>query len=142
MLSRVRFLCELQTPLDLVDIMTNRGTLMSIDRFGINRGNIGPLAKCSFEESTDQLFRAAIYGEEDNLTGVSSNIMMGQIPPSGTGATKYIIDESKMADIVPEDSSHLRTSAPGKRRPTTVMKILELTLKLIILSRWFPSKNN
>jgi len=91
----------------LVDIMTNRGTLMSIDRFGINRGNIGPLAKCSFEESTDQLFRAAIYGEEDNLTGVSSNIMMGQIPPSGTGATKYIIDESKMADIVPEDSEPL-----------------------------------
>ena len=40
----------------LVDIMTNRGTLMSIDRFGINRGNIGPL-KCSFEESTP-LFRA------------------------------------------------------------------------------------
>ena len=29
----------------LVDIMTNRGYLMSIDRFGINRGNIGPLAK-------------------------------------------------------------------------------------------------
>ena len=80
----------------LVDIMTNRGYLMSIDRFGINRGNIGPLAKCSFEETTDQLFKAAIFGEKDKLTGVSSNIMMGQIPPCGTGDTDIILDESKL----------------------------------------------
>ena len=80
----------------LVDIMTNRGYLMSIDRFGINRGNIGPLAKCSFEETTDQLFKAAIFGEKDKLTGVSSNIMMGQIPPCGTGETDIILDESKL----------------------------------------------
>ena len=61
----------------LVDIMTNRGYLMSIDRFGINRGNIGPLAKCSFEETTDQLFKASIFGEVDKLNGVSSNIYDG-----------------------------------------------------------------
>tara|TARA_Y100000591_G_C21854018_1_gene713706 strand:- start:6664 stop:11115 length:4452 start_codon:yes stop_codon:yes gene_type:complete len=83
----------------LVDTMTNRGTLMSIDRFGINRGNIGPLAKCSFEETTDQLFKASIFGEVDKLTGVSSNIMMGQIPPCGTGDTNILIDESKLVGI-------------------------------------------
>ena len=83
----------------LCDIMTNRGNLMSIDRFGINRGNIGPLAKCSFEETTDQLFKASIFGELDNLTGVSSNIMMGQIPPCGTGDCEIIIDETKLIDI-------------------------------------------
>jgi len=86
----------------LVDVMTNRGNLMSIDRFGINRGNIGPLAKCSFEETTDQLFKAAIFGEIDNLKGVSANIMMGQIPPCGTGSTELLIDESKLTEIVPE----------------------------------------
>ena len=85
----------------LVDTMTSRGYLMSIDRFGINRGNIGPLAKCSFEETTDQLFKAAIFGEKDMLTGVSSNIMMGQIPPCGTGETDIILDESKL----PQDES-------------------------------------
>ena len=83
----------------LCDIMTNRGNLMSIDRFGINRGNIGPLAKCSFEETTDQLFKASIFGEIDNLLGVSGNIMMGQIPPCGTGDSKIIIDESKLINI-------------------------------------------
>ena len=83
----------------LCDTMTNRGSLMSIDRFGINRGNIGPLAKCSFEETTDQLFKASMFGETDKLTGVSSNIMMGQIPPCGTGETDVILDETKLLDI-------------------------------------------
>ena len=83
----------------LCDIMTNRGYLMSIDRFGINRGNIGPLAKCSFEETTDQLFKAAIFGEVDKLLGVSSNIMMGQVPPCGTGESDIMIDEMKLLNI-------------------------------------------
>jgi DNA-directed RNA polymerase II subunit RPB1 len=86
----------------LVDTMTNRGHLMSIDRFGINRGNIGPLAKCSFEETTDQLFKASIFGEVDKLNGVSANIMMGQIPPCGTGETDILIDESKLMNIPPD----------------------------------------
>ena len=83
----------------LADIMTSKGTLMSIDRFGINRGNIGPLAKCSFEETTDQLFKASIYGELDKLNGVSSNIMMGQIAPCGTGSTEVYLDESKLMEM-------------------------------------------
>ena len=86
--------------------MTNKGSLMSIDRFGINRGNIGPLAKCSFEETTDQLFKASIFGEIDMLNGVSSNIMMGQIPPCGTGDSEIVIDESKL-DIYPEEEVEL-----------------------------------
>ena len=44
----------------LVDVMTNRGSLMSIDRHGINKSDRGPLAKCSFEETPDILARAAI----------------------------------------------------------------------------------
>ena len=87
----------------LVDTMTYRGYLMSIDRFGINRGNIGPLAKCSFEEATDQLFNASIFGEVDKLNGVSSNIMMGQIPPCGTGMTDVLLDESKLYNIDGEE---------------------------------------
>ena len=91
----------------LCDIMTNRGSLMSIDRFGINRGNIGPLAKCSFEETTDQLFKASIFGEIDNLSGVSSNIMMGQIPPCGTGDSSILIDETKLMDIYGDEDVEL-----------------------------------
>ena len=84
----------------LCDFMTNKGILMSIDRFGINRDNdIGPLAKCSFEETTEQIFKASIFGELDNLDGVSANIMMGQLIPSGTGDTKILLDEMKLLNV-------------------------------------------
>ena len=91
----------------LCDTMTNRGELMSIDRFGINRGNIGPLAKCSFEETTDQLFKASIFGELDDLSGVSANIMMGQIPHCGTGDSEIIIDETKLNEIEGDEEFEL-----------------------------------
>jgi DNA-directed RNA polymerase beta' subunit len=82
----------------LCDIMTNQGVIMSIDRHGINRGNNGPLAKCSFEEAVDQLQKAAIHGDRDNLSGVSANVMMGQLPPSGTGDSTLILDELKLVE--------------------------------------------
>ena len=91
----------------LADIMTNKGILMSIDRFGINRGNIGPLAKCSFEETTDQLFKASIFGELDKLNGVSSNIMMGQVAPCGTGTAEVFLDESKLMDLIYKDDEQI-----------------------------------
>tara|TARA_B100000767_G_scaffold275178_1_gene310840 strand:- start:779 stop:5155 length:4377 start_codon:yes stop_codon:yes gene_type:complete len=84
----------------LCDTITNKGILMSIDRFGINRDrNIGPLAKCSFEETTEQIFKASIFGEMDKLEGVSANIMMGQVIPAGTGDSLIYLDEMKLLDV-------------------------------------------
>jgi DNA-directed RNA polymerase II subunit RPB1 len=80
----------------LCDIITNKGYLTAINRQGINRGDIGPLAKCSFEDTTDQLIKAAIFGEKDKLQGVSSNIMMGQTIKAGTGMTDILLDEEKL----------------------------------------------
>ena len=80
----------------LCDIITNKGYLTAINRQGINRGDIGPLAKCSFEDTTDQLIKAAVFGEKDKLQGVSSNIMMGQTIKAGTGMTEIILDEEKL----------------------------------------------
>ena len=77
----------------LCDTMTCKGILTSINRQGINRGDIGPLARCSFENTTDQLIKAGIFAEKDNLSGVSSNIMMGQTIRSGTGFCNVLLDE-------------------------------------------------
>ena len=77
----------------LCDTMTSKGFLTPINKQGITKGDIGPLAKCSFEDTTNQLIKASIFGEKDNLTGVSSNIMMGQTIPSGTGFTELLLDE-------------------------------------------------
>ena len=68
---------------------------MSIDRHGINKSDRGPLAKCSFEETPDIIARAAIFGELDKVTSVSSNIMLGQEVPIGTGAVDVMFDEEK-----------------------------------------------
>tara|TARA_Y100000389_G_scaffold194254_2_gene224014 strand:- start:1110 stop:5657 length:4548 start_codon:yes stop_codon:yes gene_type:complete len=82
----------------LCEVMTSRGNLISVDRHGINSGDVGPLAKCSFEDTTDQLIKASIFGERDKLQGVSSNIMMGQIIPAGTGMCDILLDEQKLMD--------------------------------------------
>jgi len=79
----------------LLDTMTNRGTLMSVDRHGINRGDVGPLAKSSFEETTDMLINASIFSEHDKINGVSANIMLGQLPPCGTGDNEILLDETE-----------------------------------------------
>jgi len=81
----------------LCDTMTCKGSLTSVNRQGINRGDVGPLAKSSFEDTTDQLIKAGIFSEKDNLSGVSSNIMMGQTIKSGTGLCNILLDEETMS---------------------------------------------
>tara|TARA_B100000575_G_scaffold294364_2_gene309861 strand:- start:10167 stop:14654 length:4488 start_codon:yes stop_codon:yes gene_type:complete len=86
----------------LVDIITNRGFLMSIDRHGINKSDRGPLAKCSFEETPDIIAKAAIFGELDKVKSVSSNIMLGQEVPIGTGSVDMLFDEEKYFEKIIE----------------------------------------
>ena len=78
----------------LCDVMTRQGRLMSVDRYGINKMDIGPLAKASFEETEKILLRAALFGEIDPVTGISANIMMGQPIRGGTGFFEVLFDES------------------------------------------------
>ena len=77
----------------LCDVMTRQGRLMSVDRYGINKMDIGPIAKASFEETEKILLRAALFGEVDPVTGISANIMMGQPIRGGTGFFHILFDE-------------------------------------------------
>jgi DNA-directed RNA polymerase II subunit RPB1 len=77
----------------LIDSMTRNGRLMSVDRYGINKNNIGPLAKASFEETEKILLRAALFGEMDPVTGVSAKIMTGQPIRGGTTFSQLLLDE-------------------------------------------------
>jgi DNA-directed RNA polymerase II subunit RPB1 len=90
----------------LCDVMAARGRLMSVDRYGINKNNIGPLAKASFEQTEDIMLRAALYGELDPITGVSANIMTGQPIRGGTSFSQLLLDEEvliKCTTEAPED---------------------------------------
>ena len=80
----------------LCDVMTRAGKLMSADRYGINKNDIGPLAKASFEETEKILLRAAVFGEVDPITGVSANIMTGQVIRGGTAFSQLLLDEAAL----------------------------------------------
>jgi DNA-directed RNA polymerase II subunit RPB1 len=83
----------------LVDVMTRAGRLMSVDRYGINKLDIGPLAKASFEETERILLKAAVFGEIDPITGVSANIMTGQPMRGGTTFTDILLDEGAFMSL-------------------------------------------
>ena len=101
----------------LIDTMTRNGRLMSVDRYGINKNNIGPLAKASFEETEKILLRAALFGEMDPVTGVSSKVMTGQPIRGGTTFSQLLLDEAALmrlqqglppvADVEEEDVDEL-----------------------------------
>jgi DNA-directed RNA polymerase beta' subunit len=83
----------------LCDVMTRAGRMMSIDRYGINKNDIGPLAKASFEETERILLKAALFGDMDPVTGVSANIMTGQPIRGGTAFSQIMLDEAALLNL-------------------------------------------
>jgi DNA-directed RNA polymerase II subunit RPB1 len=83
----------------LCDIMTNRGILTAITRHGINRVDSGALRKCSFEETVEILLEASFHSEVDYLTGVTENIIMGQLGPFGTGCFEVMMDCKELNNV-------------------------------------------
>ena len=83
----------------LVDRMTFTHKLISISRNGINKDNIGPIAKASFEETPEMFLKAARHAELDTLRGVSANVMCGQEGHFGTAAFQVILDIPEMQKL-------------------------------------------
>ena len=83
----------------LADRMTATAKMVSVFRHGINNDDIGPIAKASFEETPEMFLRAARHGEMDLMTGVSSNVMVGQEGYYGTGSFKVMLNLSKTAAL-------------------------------------------
>lgn len=72
----------------LADVMTYKGEVLGITRFGIAKMKDSVLMLASFEKTTDHLFDAAIHGRVDKIEGVSECIIMGIPMPIGTGLFK------------------------------------------------------
>jgi len=83
----------------LVDRMTSTMPMMSIGRHGVNKDDIGPIAKASFEETPEMFFRAALHGELDNMRGVSANVMTGQQGYYGTSAFNVLLDMEAVKSV-------------------------------------------
>ena len=74
----------------LADVMTYRGQVLGITRFGIAKMKDSVLMLASFEKTTDHLFDAARYAKQDDIDGVSECIIMGSPMPVGTGLFKLV----------------------------------------------------
>lgn len=76
----------------LADLMTSTGQPVSIDRHGLNKLDVDPLARASFEKTVEQLINASVFGEVDHMKNVSSRIMAGQVIKGGTGLCELVLD--------------------------------------------------
>ncbi|KAK9992363.1 hypothetical protein SO802_027348 [Lithocarpus litseifolius] len=72
----------------LADVMTFRGEVLGITRFGIQKMGKSVLMLASFERTTDHLVNASVNGRVDRIEGVSECIIMGIPMQIGTGMLK------------------------------------------------------
>jgi len=70
----------------LGDVMTYKGEVLGITRFGVAKMKDSVLMLASFEKTTDHLFDAAAFGKTDSIAGVSESIIMGN-PAAGCGTS-------------------------------------------------------
>jgi len=79
----------------LADAMTADGEIVAIGRHGLSGKKPSVLARAAFEETVKHIINAAIRGEEDKLSGVTENILIGQPVPLGSGVVKLKMKEPK-----------------------------------------------
>lgn len=74
----------------LGDVMTYKGEVLGITRFGLSKMRDSVLQLASFEKTTDHLFEAALHMKRDKVEGVSECIILGQSMKIGTGAFQVV----------------------------------------------------
>ncbi|RLO10984.1 hypothetical protein DYB28_004359 [Aphanomyces astaci] len=87
----------------LSDIMTFKGEVLGITRFGIAKMKESVLMLASFEKTTDHLFDAAVHSRTDAIVGVSECIIMGIPIAVGTGIFKLLrqVDQPALVKRLP-----------------------------------------
>ncbi|KAE8680496.1 DNA-directed RNA polymerase III subunit RPC1 [Hibiscus syriacus] len=74
----------------LADVMTYRGEVLGITRYGIQKMGKSVLMLASFEKTGDHLFNASVNGRDDSIEGVTECIIMGIPMQLGTGILKVM----------------------------------------------------
>jgi DNA-directed RNA polymerase beta' subunit len=93
----------------LVDQMCHMGEITSIDRHGLAKIDIDPIARASFEKTMDHFLNAAIFNEKDTLHSVSSRIALGKVIKGGTGSFELLLDTKKI-----ENSEYTENETGGR----------------------------
>ncbi|GLJ49756.1 hypothetical protein SUGI_1056440 [Cryptomeria japonica] len=79
---------DIRHMMHLADVMTFKGEVLGITRFGIANMKDSVLMFASFEKTTDHLFDVSIHWRIDQIKGISECIIVGILMPIGIGLLK------------------------------------------------------
>ncbi|RSH95176.1 hypothetical protein EHS25_000262 [Saitozyma podzolica] len=106
----------------LGDVMSYKGEVLGITRFGVQKMKDSVLMLASFEKTTDHLFDASLFSKKDEIQGVSECIIMGTPAPGcGTSLASIVTP----APLLPRKRPLLFETAfkAGQERLSTAMDV-------------------
>lgn len=74
----------------LADVMTYKGEVLGITRFGLAKMRDSVLQLASFEKTADHVFEAGQVGKVDPIEGVSESVIVGKTMRVGTGSVEVV----------------------------------------------------
>ena len=74
----------------LADVMTYKGEVLGITRFGLAKMRDSVLQLASFEKTADHVFQAGEMGKKDGVRGVSECVIVGKSVGVGTGMVDVV----------------------------------------------------
>lgn len=74
----------------LADVMTYKGEVLGITRFGLAKMRDSVLQLASFEKTADHVFEAGAAGKIDRIEGVSESVIVGKTMAIGTGSVEVV----------------------------------------------------
>tara|TARA_A100001037_G_scaffold305972_2_gene348338 strand:- start:5202 stop:6635 length:1434 start_codon:yes stop_codon:yes gene_type:complete len=96
----------------VADMMTHSGSIKSIGRHGVSGTKGSVLARAAFEVTVNHLIEAAVYGERDDLHGVTENVIVGKPIRLGTGDVQLRMNHG----------SHVPPGLKKKTKPKSIPK--------------------
>ena len=117
----------------LADVMSFRGQILGITRFGIAKMKESVLMLASFEKTADHLFDAAVHARQDKINGVSECIIMGTPIPLGTGMFKLLADGG---NATPPPKAAKAAAKEGARAGRTARAVVQSAPVVERRSRW------
>lgn len=108
----------------LADVMTNRGTVLGITRYGLQKMNNSVLTMASFERTTEHLYNAAVLQRKDRNLSVSDSIIIGK--PIAIGTTSFSVLMDKGGYCKPMASAAVKSETVAPVSPPVKGKVKKL----------------
>lgn len=102
----------------LADIMTMRGKINGITRFGLEKSSTSSLKLASFETTMTHLFNAGFHQIEDDTKSITSCVILGRFAPIGSGMVDILVNNDIITKpiltprnfLTPQPESKLRVA--------------------------------